>query len=524
MKHYEELSPKEMFLEKMKKPFVNHFLEIQKKPLRMEDEEWVEESYHLLKQLRDGAALFKIDTLVEVSYFLLKKIQIQDMRYFMEQKDQAIWLEGIKLLIQYLFEGEKNAKSSSQEDVENKKLLYIVDEDHLFVEWVQDGFQNSSFHIVPMYFDNLIENMNQQLPSLLLINVSNQQAISILTQPENQHLFQQIPVLGMTQHFGEESIVKILEYGVDDLLQKPFALSIVHHKMDKLVQEYEAKNHRILHQKVLMLENLAKEWDRFRRFQSYFSLLLLKIDKLQDNKSLMNTIYEYAVSSIRTYDEVCIWSDDTLMFLLPATKQEEAEFVGNRINKVLESNGLQQLKAVMVVAESDPRDQNVHEMIEHVEKKAQFSVPSDGIVMVRSKQVDSSSVQEGRIKVLVVDHDPVTGSILHNSLNSNQWDIELCLDGREAMTKVLQFQPHIIISETTVHHLDAFMFCSQVRNLPSLSQTVFIFLSSQYLPHHIARGFKAGADDFLAKPFSMKELETRLDKFGRQAKARQLEA
>lgn len=83
-------------------------------------------------------------------------------------------------------------------------------------------------------------------------------------------------------------------------------------------------------------------------------------------------------------------------------------------------------------------------------------------------------------------------------------------DGNEAYYKMLQFRPDLLISDIMMPGLDGFGLLKKVRQHPELKTTPVIFLSARAGEEAKVEGLDAGADDYLVKPFSAKELTVRV--------------
>jgi len=521
MYSFEFDSAKKIFIEKMKIRLSKQFLLVKKNIFIITNPIWLEECYFLLKQIRDTSAIFKMDAPFQIAHFLLKKIKPIDLTFMINDEDSKIFIEGLKKLVQWFFNelGQSEKRSSYEDEQGNskKKGIVIVDHDELFVEWLKESFLHSEFEILSAENDYLIQSMMNRPVVLLLINMMlpNRKAFQILSNLKTNGTQYPFPILAMTHSINNRHIHEIINCGVHDIIQKPFTFPLLEFKIEKLINGSIPLNTSIKSQKDKMIKILLKEWDRFTRFHSYFSIVLLNVtfNEKQINFLTPNMInlYQIAIASIRQYDEISIWSNNSILIMLPAAKRNEAVLVGERIRKIWEENNFCECKMVMAVLESEHGYENMEEMIRRIEKEVEKSFINDRVIEIPylTKKVE----EQKKLKILIIDNDPVTGSIIMNSLNPDEWEIEICIDGRKAMDRTLTFQPNIIICETRILYLDGFLFCSQIRNIPSMNEVIFIFMSKQHLSHHISRAFKVGADDYVVKPFSMKELEARLKRF-----------
>lgn len=110
-------------------------------------------------------------------------------------------------------------------------------------------------------------------------------------------------------------------------------------------------------------------------------------------------------------------------------------------------------------------------------------------------------------KVLVVDDEKPISDIIKFNLDQEGFDVDVAFDGEEALKKVYQFQPDLIILDLMLPKLDGFQVCRKVRenfNIP------IIMLTAKEEEVDKVLGLELGADDYITKPFGMRELVARV--------------
>lgn len=109
-------------------------------------------------------------------------------------------------------------------------------------------------------------------------------------------------------------------------------------------------------------------------------------------------------------------------------------------------------------------------------------------------------------KILIVDDDLTLRRILHNSLEQRGYQVISVGSGKDALARFSQDVPDIIVSDVSMPEMDGFEFCRQLRSQPSGKLIPFIFLSAKNELNDRFQGHVIGADNYLTKPFEMKEL------------------
>lgn len=110
-------------------------------------------------------------------------------------------------------------------------------------------------------------------------------------------------------------------------------------------------------------------------------------------------------------------------------------------------------------------------------------------------------------KILVVEDEKPISDIIKFNLIKEGYDIETAFDGEEALKKVYQFQPDLVLLDVMLPKLDGFQVCRRIResfNMP------IIMLTAKEEEVDKVLGFELGADDYITKPFGMRELIARV--------------
>lgn len=115
------------------------------------------------------------------------------------------------------------------------------------------------------------------------------------------------------------------------------------------------------------------------------------------------------------------------------------------------------------------------------------------------------------MKILIAEDDPVSRRILEATLVKWGYEVSVTLDGRQAWD-VLQREdaPSLAILDIMMPGMDGLEICRKVRQLPRVTPPYLILLSAMSSKEHVVRGIRAGANDYLTKPFHREELRVRV--------------
>ncbi|NGZ83683.1 ATP-binding protein [Duganella aceris] len=113
-------------------------------------------------------------------------------------------------------------------------------------------------------------------------------------------------------------------------------------------------------------------------------------------------------------------------------------------------------------------------------------------------------------RLLVVDDNADMRDYLRRLLRG-QWRVEACDNGVAALEAVARQAPDIILSDVMMPRLDGFGLLAALRADPATRDIPFMLLSARAGEEARLEGLQAGADDYLVKPFSGRELAARID-------------
>ncbi|MEB3211791.1 MAG: response regulator transcription factor [Leptolyngbyaceae bacterium] len=120
------------------------------------------------------------------------------------------------------------------------------------------------------------------------------------------------------------------------------------------------------------------------------------------------------------------------------------------------------------------------------------------------------------VSVEIVEGNPHLRSLLGWHLQQAGYFVHQSADLRQAKDAFLNRQPTIIVLDTDMPDGDSLDFC---RWLHTQQQTLIIMLSARDTEADIVEGLKAGADDYLTKPFGMQEFLARIEALSRRSRS-----
>lgn len=118
-----------------------------------------------------------------------------------------------------------------------------------------------------------------------------------------------------------------------------------------------------------------------------------------------------------------------------------------------------------------------------------------------------TAANPSRVKVLVVDDEPMMVNFLRTGLRYEGFEVLGASDGNSALELAKSFKPDLVILDLMMPGIDGYEICSQLRGDPDLG---IIMVTAKDETTDRVLGLDLGADDYLVKPFDFDELLSRM--------------
>jgi DNA-binding response OmpR family regulator len=109
-------------------------------------------------------------------------------------------------------------------------------------------------------------------------------------------------------------------------------------------------------------------------------------------------------------------------------------------------------------------------------------------------------------KVLIVDDEPNIVISLEFLMRREGYEVLVARDGEEAVSQIREHRPDLVLLDVMMPKLNGFDVCRQVRGDPALVEVRIIMLTAKGREAEISKGLELGADGYITKPFSTRDL------------------
>ncbi len=121
--------------------------------------------------------------------------------------------------------------------------------------------------------------------------------------------------------------------------------------------------------------------------------------------------------------------------------------------------------------------------------------------------------------VLVVEDEAALAIMLRYNLEKQGFRVEEAADGQEALTRIAETPPDLVLLDWMLPVVSGIEVCRQIRRRPATRDLPVIMVTARTEEQDAVRGLNTGADDYIAKPFSMEALLARMRALLRRAGA-----
>lgn len=114
------------------------------------------------------------------------------------------------------------------------------------------------------------------------------------------------------------------------------------------------------------------------------------------------------------------------------------------------------------------------------------------------------------MRVLVAEDELFTRRLLQRTIEAWGYQVFAAKDGAEAMTLIVEHDIRLVIADWMMPVMDGLTLCRRIRESSHPGYVYFIMLTAKQRHEDVVKGLRAGADDYVTKPFEPEELKARV--------------
>jgi DNA-binding response OmpR family regulator len=109
-------------------------------------------------------------------------------------------------------------------------------------------------------------------------------------------------------------------------------------------------------------------------------------------------------------------------------------------------------------------------------------------------------------RILIVDDEPNIVASLEFLMRESSYEVRVARDGEEALRRAESFRPDLILLDVMMPQRSGFEVCQKIRENPAFREVKIVMLTAKGREPEKNRGLGSGANAYVTKPFSTKEL------------------
>lgn len=118
---------------------------------------------------------------------------------------------------------------------------------------------------------------------------------------------------------------------------------------------------------------------------------------------------------------------------------------------------------------------------------------------------------QSKVKILLIEDEQYIRENVQELLEAKGYNVRSATNGKQGVLEAIDFRPNLILCDIMMPKMDGFKVLEQVRKTASINNVPFIFLTAKVDKQDIRHGMEMGADDYITKPFTTKELDAAIE-------------
>jgi DNA-binding response OmpR family regulator len=116
------------------------------------------------------------------------------------------------------------------------------------------------------------------------------------------------------------------------------------------------------------------------------------------------------------------------------------------------------------------------------------------------------------VRVLIVDDEPNIVTSLEFLMRKQGHEVRVASDGEEGLAAVEDFEPDLVLLDVMLPRRNGYEVCQILRETPEWKELKVVMLTAKGREAEVAKGLGVGADAYVTKPFSTRELVDRVER------------
>lgn len=498
--------------------------------------------YLFLHSVKGTAGTLQLGGLYQIASNLMDQLsESNDSQWNREE----LW-DFLYELINHTYEYEnfeEDEKVKVQPARDNVPLIQIIDDDVSMLILLKDTLEEKGWMVITnTKAEKAVSQYFDLHPDCVIIDVNlpNKNGFEVIEDLQKHNNRQFVPKIMMSILNDRETRINAYRKGADDFIQKPI-------DMEELIVRLERHLHRKqIYDQSVLLDELTKLYNRqffktvfersindLKRVTKTFTIAVLDIDHF---KAINDTyghlagdkvLFSFAAflkEQTRNTDSVFRYGGEEFIILFEHTENQQAVEIVSRLlddfsQRTFDENGHTFNVTFSAGVYSVDTPETSLDVAFKAADQALYKAKENGRARVESANCSLPTIKKQPLYVSIIDDDAIIRTMLMRILQSmdlRNYELNIMVfeDGRKFFdsNRFEQEGEHFLILDGVMPVMDGVEVLQKVKKSPNAKNALVLMLTGRKSEYDIARALKLGADDYVTKPFSITELQARIER------------
>jgi two-component system, cell cycle response regulator len=423
----------------------------------------------------------------------------------------------------------------------NSQLIQIIDNDISMLILLKDTLEEQGWMVMANTSpEKAISQFFDIEPDCVIIDLflPNKNGFEVISHLQNHNSFHFVPKIMISSSNDRETRIHAYKMGVDDFIEKPidfeeFIVRIERHLIRKKIFDQSVLLDELtrLYNRKFLKDVYEKNINDFKRSKQQFSIAILDLDffkQINDTfghltgDQVLIAFANFLKENTRSSDTVFRYGGEEFVVLFHNTKQVEAvEIITRLIHRFSKQQFEKDRRHFSVTfsagVQTIMNPDTTMEAALKLADQALYKAKENGRARVETINQSMAPTVKKPLYVSIIDDDEIIRTMLMRIINTMDLEqFELILEVYDGgipffESKRLELQgEHFLILDGVMPIMDGIEILQKVKKMKNSTNVYVLMLTSRKSESDIERALKLGADDYVTKPFSIKELQARI--------------
>ncbi|WP_245602223.1 GGDEF domain-containing response regulator [Peribacillus kribbensis] len=499
-----------------------------------------EEVYRFLHSIKGTAGTLELEKLALTAGSLMDKIEGRKKSWTTNELREFLF-ELLGRTYETEYSVEEDLEPVLQK--ENIPLVYLIDNDISMLMLLKDEMEKKGWMVIANSDPGkAMAQFYDFNPDCLIVNIQlpEKDGFQILKDIREQNGKYFLPKMMLSSENTKENRIKALMLGADDFISKPLDLEEFLLRVERQIGKKQMFDQMVLVDELTQVYNrrfltkiLARSLAELKRTSESFTVAIVDLDyfkRINDSYGHLagdKVLEEFAFflkRSVRASDIVTRYGGEEFIIVFPHSTSRE---IKTRLENVLhdfsrktfhsgeEGYTVSFSAGVYTVSDHSLEEKSI---LQHADS-ALYEAKKNGRARIEVSENGRQELPKKRLLVSIIDDDAIIRTMLVKMMEAADFpnyeaDIESFEDGLKfiSSSRLKQEGHHFLILDGMMPSMDGLEVIQEVKKERVIGRLTVLMLTGRKSETDIARALKLGADDYVTKPFSITELQARIER------------